>query len=93
MKLILLALLVSVTACNGPKFTEGRMFAGGKSVDASTLNLGHTTYLEYCVQCHGQAGDGKGVSSAGSYPPPRNLTQGLYKFVNVPYGELPHDVD
>lgn len=93
MKLMLLALLVSVTACEKAKFTEGKMYAGGKAVDAATLNLGHTTYLEYCVQCHGKAGDGKGVSAAGMYPPPRNLQQGIYKFANVPYGELPHDVD
>ncbi len=93
MKLLLLALLVAVTACEKAAFTEGKMFAGGKAVDAATLNLGHNTYVEYCIQCHGAAGDGKGVSYPGMNPPPRNLTQGIYKFANVPYGELPHDAD
>lgn len=79
--------------CNSGKFKESKTFAGGKVVSASTLNLGHDTYLEYCVQCHGYKGEGDGPSSKGMYPPPRNLTQGIYKFANVPSGELPHDED
>lgn len=86
-------LLVFCVACEKTVFHESKTFAGGKVVDAATLNLGHTTYLEYCVQCHGQEGKGDGPSSKGLIPPPRNLTQGLYKFGNVPYGELPHDED
>ncbi len=39
MKFVLLAMLVSVTACEKAVFTEGKMFAGGKAVDAETLNL------------------------------------------------------
>jgi len=38
-------------------------------------------------------GDGNGPSSKGMYPPPRNLTLGIYKFANVVGGELPHDED
>ncbi|MBY0515950.1 MAG: c-type cytochrome [Bacteriovoracaceae bacterium] len=93
MKFVILALLLSLVACEKTPFVESKTFAGGKVVDSATLNLGYTTYLEYCVQCHGANGDGKGVSWAGMYPAPRNLTQGLYKFANVPYGELPHDAD
>ena len=93
MKIVILTLLFAAVACEKSPFVEGKMFAGGKSVDAETLNLGYHTYVEYCVQCHGEKGDGKGVSAPGMNPAPRNLTQGLYKFANVPYGELPHDVD
>lgn len=93
MKFLIFSLLLSVVACEKGPFTESKTFAGGQVVDAETLNLGYNTYLEYCVQCHGAAGDGKGVSHAGMNPPPRNLKQGLYKFANVPYGELPHDSD
>ncbi len=93
MKLILLALSLSFAACQPVKFKESKTFAGGQVIDAETLNLGHSTYLEYCVQCHGVNGDGQGVSHKGMLPPPRNFTQGLYKFANVPYGELPHDED
>ena len=87
---LLTLLLVS---CNSGKFKESKTFAGGKVVSASKLNMGHDTYLEYCVQCHGYKGEGDGPSSKGMYPPPRNLTQGIYKFANVVGGELPHDED
>lgn len=90
---LLLALLATLTACESTPFHESKTFAGGKVVSAATLNLGYTTYMEYCVQCHGVKGDGNGPSSKGLVPPPRNFTQGLYKFANVPYGELPHDAD
>jgi len=78
--------------CNGGSFKESKTL-GGKVVSAETLNLGETTYVEYCVQCHGAKGDGKGVSHKGMYPPPRDFTLGIYKFGNVVIGELPHDED
>ena len=79
--------------CTGGDFKESKTFAGGKVVSASTLNLGQTTYVEYCISCHGVKGDGNGVASKGMYPAPRNFTQGIYKFGNVVSGELPHDED
>lgn len=91
---IALLLLPLLTSClKSGSFKEDKIFAGGKTVSAKTLNLGETTYKEYCIQCHGVKGDGKGVSSPGMYPPPRNFTQGIYKFANVVGGELPHDED
>ncbi len=93
MKFVLMTFLISLVACEKTPFKESKTFAGGKMVSAETLNLGYTTYQEYCVQCHGAEGDGNGVSAAGLVPPPRNFKQGLYKFANVPYGELPHDED
>ncbi|MFL5784058.1 MAG: c-type cytochrome [Bacteriovoracaceae bacterium] len=94
MKLISLLPLILLTACvvEHEPFKEGKIL-GGKKVDADTLNLGYTTYVEYCIQCHGMKGEGNGPSSKGLLPPPRNFTQGLYKFPYVPYGELPHDED
>lgn len=94
MKLLpIVSLLALLLSCEKTPFKESKTFAGGKVVSAATLNLGYTTYQEYCVQCHGVKGDGNGPSSKGLMTPPRNLTQGLYKFANVPYGELPHDAD
>lgn len=96
MKLLLVSLvsLFLSTACVVEKapFKEGKILAG-KEVSAKTLNLGYTTYVEYCIQCHGMDGKGNGPAAKGLLPPPRNLTQGLYKFPWVPYGELPHDED
>lgn len=82
-----------LVGCNGNDFKESKIFAGNKTVSASTLNLGKNTYQEYCIQCHGAEGKGDGPASKGMYPPPRNLTAGIYKFANVPSGELPHDED
>lgn len=96
MKLSLVSILglFLLTACvvEDAPFKEGKIL-GGKKVDADKLNLGYTTYVEYCIQCHGLDGKGGGPAAKGLLPPPRNLTQGLYKFPWVPYGELPHDED
>ena len=96
MKLIVISIaaLFLSTACVVEKtpFKESKILAG-KEVKASTLNLGYTTYVEYCIQCHGAGGKGDGPASKGLLPPPRNLTQGLYKFPWTNYGELPHDED
>lgn len=96
MKLIVISIfsLLLLVSCDGTtRFKESKIFAGGKIVEPSTLALGQTTYLEYCIQCHGVDGKGNGPSAQGLLPPPRNLTQGLYKFPWVAYGELPHDED
>lgn len=82
-----------LVGCQTNDFKESRTFAGNKTVSADTLNLGKTTYQEYCIQCHGKEGKGDGVTSKGMYPPPRNLTLGVYKFGDVVSGELPHDED
>ncbi len=79
--------------CEGGDFKESKTFVGGKIVTADTLNLGHKTYMEYCVSCHGVKGDGNGIAAKGMFPSPRNFTLGIYKFGNVPSGDLPHDED
>lgn len=89
--ILALFLLSSCVIENAP-FKEGKIL-GGNKVTADKLNLGYTTYVEYCIQCHGIEGKGNGPSAIGLLPPPRNLTQGLYKFPWVSYGELPHDED
>jgi mono/diheme cytochrome c family protein len=85
--------LFILVGCNETEFKEEKYFAGEQLVPKSTLNLGKTTYLEYCVSCHGVKGLGDGIASKGMYPPPRNLTLGIYKFADVVGGELPHDED
>ena len=89
----LLGLLLT-TACvyESKPFKESKILAG-QTVSAATLNEGYHTYLEYCVQCHGESGKGDGAASIGLLPPPRDFTQGVYKFVWANYGELPKDED
>ena len=36
--------------------------------------------MDRCQHCHGESGDGKGVSAAVVYPKPRDFTSGIYKF-------------
>lgn len=86
-------LLVLVSCAQESHFHEAKVFAGGVVADAMTLNKGRAIYQEYCMACHGVNGEGNGPASKGLYPPPRNFTQGLYKFGNVVSGELPNDED
>src|SRR4029450_3737989 len=44
------------------------------------IAAGKQLYTERCAHCHGETGDGKGVSAAVVYPKPRDFTSGLYKF-------------
>jgi mono/diheme cytochrome c family protein len=81
-------------ASEKPRFTEGKTFAGGVQVDAQTLNDGYEAYMQYCYACHGEKGDGKGPSSYGLRPPPRDLTKGIFKFARLRTSDdLPHDED
>lgn len=70
----------------------GPMVFAGQEVSADVLNQGREHYVQNCYACHGMAGDGKGPASHYYRPPPRDLTQGLYKFGGVVDG-LPHDAD
>lgn len=81
---------IAAAGC-GKSITEPLKLAGGKEVDARTLQDGHDAFMLYCYGCHGEKGDGKGPASAGMRPPPRNFTQGLFKFAGVPAGQLPTD--
>ena len=75
------------------KTFDGPELLGGEMVRAETLNLGHDTYMQYCMQCHGMTGDGNGPAAYGSNPMPRNFKQGVFKFGNIVSGDLPTDED
>jgi cytochrome c len=76
------------------KWCGPRTFAGGVEVDLKTLNDGHDAYMIYCYACHGENGDGRGPSSKGLRPPPRDFTQGIFKFARLRSSdELPNDDD
>jgi mono/diheme cytochrome c family protein len=64
---------------------------GGQVVSAARLNHGRDEYQSYCRPCHGERGDGKGFSSYGLRPPPRDFSQGLFKFGHVTAPALPPD--
>jgi len=69
------------------------MTLGGKHVSAETLEAGREAYTHYCRACHGDKGDGRGPSALGLRPPPRDFSQGKFKFAAVESGSLPSDDD
>ncbi len=75
-----------------PQFREP-MKLGGREVSAQVLNHGHVAYLQNCRACHGDKGDGKGPAAPGLRPPPRDFTQGSFKFAGVLDQKLPRDED
>lgn len=55
---------------------------------------GKKLYNDWCAQCHGYDGDGKGYASGVySLPQPRDFTLGTYKFRTTPSGDPPLDED
>lgn len=91
--ILALALMFNLFGCYETGFKAGKKFIDGQSVDTTTLNLGRQVYIEYCMACHGMTGEGNGPASKGSNPPPRNFTQGLYKFGLSKDSALPTDED
>ncbi|MBJ6760863.1 cytochrome c [Myxococcaceae bacterium JPH2] len=65
--------------------------ADGRTVSVATLERGRDVYTYYCASCHGERGDGQGPAGTGMRPVPRDFRQGLFKFGDVPAGELPTD--
>jgi mono/diheme cytochrome c family protein len=82
----------ALVACEEPVMTKS-MTLGGKKVSAETLEAGREAYTHYCRACHGDKGDGRGPSALGLRPPPRDFTQGKFKFAAVESGSLPNDDD
>jgi len=91
-KLTLLLLLSSLVACEQPAF-KAPVKKAGKSLSVATLNTGRRVYMQYCRACHGDAGKGDGPASSGLRPPPRDFTQGQFKFAGVLDIKLPRDED
>jgi mono/diheme cytochrome c family protein len=59
------------------------------TLGAGNAGSGKHVYQRYCIQCHGQFGDGNGESANWTVPRPRDYRQGLFKFRSTPYGSLP----
>jgi mono/diheme cytochrome c family protein len=86
-------MLLLVIGCRQPHFTKPLALAEGKTVAVQVLEEGREAYMLYCYACHGEKGDGRGPAAPGMRPPPRDFTQGLFKFAGVPAGGLPNDDD
>jgi mono/diheme cytochrome c family protein len=69
------------------------VYAGEAQPPEKNLEVGKALYQKNCAQCHGDNGDGKGVSEPFVFPKPRDFTAGLYKIRTTPGGQLPLDSD
>jgi len=57
------------------------------------VNEGKALYQRHCAVCHGKNGNGDGPLAKFIYPPPSDLTKGVFKFRSTPTGTLPTDDD
>ena len=76
----------------GPSGTELRAQGPDLGTDAQRES-GKTLYLKYCVQCHGEKGDGEGYATQHLIPRPRDFTTGKFKVRTTPNGALPTHQD
>jgi cytochrome c oxidase cbb3-type subunit 2 len=79
------------------EYRQWETTAPGEQADynqrASLIQRGHRVYLEYCVGCHGEAGDGRGVAAERLLTKPRDFTRGIYKFRSTDSSSLPLESD
>jgi len=54
---------------------------------------GVAVFREHCEVCHGSSGDGRGHAAHHFAAPPRDFTQGRFKFRSTASGQLPTDDD
>ena len=60
---------------------------------AQEAHPGKATYDKYCVQCHGEQGDGNGYAYPYVLPKPRDFTTAVFKFRSTGNEFLPLDKD
>lgn len=60
---------------------------------AFSEDKGKKLYDDWCAQCHGYKGDGKGYAADFTFPKPRDFVNGIYKFRSTPSGSPPTDND
>ncbi len=76
----------------GPTGTQLRAQGPDVGTDAQRES-GKTLYLKYCVQCHGEKGNGEGYATPHLFPRPRDFTTGKFKVRTTPSGALPTHQD
>ena len=79
-------------------FLAATLSAAGAAAGAATGRgdpaKGEQVYAERCVGCHGKEGDGLGPAAERLNPPPRDFTEGQYKFRTTGFDDIvPNDED
>ena len=57
------------------------------------VDQGRAVFQEKCAVCHGVNGDGRGPATYLLFPPPRDLTGGVFKLKSSEVGSIPTDDD
>ena len=89
-RLVLVALFCG--ACSSPPFREAQEL-GGRTIPAAQLNRGRRVYEAFCLNCHGERGDGQGPAARSMRPPPRSFREGIFRYRSTPGESLPADED
>jgi len=63
------------------------------ATNSADLRAGQRLYQKWCMNCHGEHGDGSGPSADFLRPRPRDFRPGLFKIRTTPSGQLPSDQD
>jgi cytochrome c len=96
--LFLAVLIAALSSATSMSFLTGLT---GESVRAQAPDTGtpaqresgKNLYNKYCVQCHGDKGDGEGYAAPHLRPRPRNFTTGKFKIRTTVNGALPTHQD
>src|SRR5947207_1356017 len=60
---------------------------------AQDAQRGKAVYEKWCLECHGETGEGNGQAAKFMLPQPRDFTKAVYKIRSTASGELPTDDD
>jgi len=63
------------------------------AANSADLRAGQRVYQKWCMNCHGEHGDGAGPAANFLRPRPRDFRPGLFKIRTTPSGQLPSDQD
>jgi mono/diheme cytochrome c family protein len=72
--------------CGSP---QAPRLLGSEQITPAHLKQGALVYSRYCIQCHGNTGDGGGVAATYLIPKPRDYRLGIFKFTSTTYGAKP----
>jgi mono/diheme cytochrome c family protein len=89
---LLVLSLAFVPGCAEPAL-QGPQVLGGVEIPVDVLERGRDGYLRYCVTCHGEQGDGRGIAATSAWPPPRDFRDARFKFAGIEDRGLPDDAE
>jgi mono/diheme cytochrome c family protein len=90
---ILFLALLGIKTIPRPKSTDiDTVNEPGAPTEETQVAAGKRLYANYCVQCHGEKGDGNGPAAQYLNPKPRNFGEGKFRLVST-VNRLPSDAD